>query len=60
MTNVDVVLHETAMVSVPQSVKDPEETHDVNVTGTVNMLEATQEVDARVIVASSAAVVWTS
>ncbi|MCB9531418.1 MAG: SDR family NAD(P)-dependent oxidoreductase [Myxococcales bacterium] len=34
------VLHHAAMVSVPESVSSPRECHDVNATGTLNVLEA--------------------
>jgi nucleoside-diphosphate-sugar epimerase len=43
---VDYVLHQAAMASVPQSVKKPLETHETNVTGTLNVLLAAR--DARV------------
>jgi len=55
--NVDYVLHQAALVSVPLSLEDPLTTHEINVTGFLNILLAakTQEV-ARVIYASSSAV----
>jgi UDP-glucose 4-epimerase len=37
---VDVVFHLAAMVSVPQSVKEPERCHAICATGTLNVLEA--------------------
>lgn len=37
---VDVVFHLAAMVSVPQSVKEPERCHAICATGTLNLLEA--------------------
>ena len=37
---VDVVLHQAALGSVPRSLADPLTSHDTNVTGFVNMLEA--------------------
>ena len=37
---VDVVLHQAALGSVPRSLADPLTTHDTNVTGFLNMLEA--------------------
>ena len=36
----DIVLHLAALGSVPRSIADPETTHDVNVTGTFNMLKS--------------------
>jgi UDP-N-acetylglucosamine 4-epimerase len=43
---VDYVLHHAALGSVPRSIEDPLATHEVNVTGFVNMLVAAR--DARV------------
>jgi len=37
---VDAVIHEAALTSVPRSIEDPAATHDVNVTGTLNLLRA--------------------
>jgi len=57
MSGVDYVLHEAALVSVPQSMADPQSTHEVNVTGTLNVLIAAREAAAkRVVLASSCAV----
>ncbi len=54
---VDIVLHQAARTSVPQSVQDPLETHAVNVDGTLNVLLAARQAKVRrVVVASSAAV----
>ncbi|SFG72451.1 UDP-glucose 4-epimerase [Halopelagius inordinatus] len=52
----DVVFHEAAVVDVSQSVETPIPCHDVNVDGTLNVLEAARTHDARVVVASSAAI----
>ena len=51
------VFHQAAMVSVPQSVREPERCYDVNVTGTLRLLEAARAAGARRVVfaASSAA-----
>jgi UDP-glucose 4-epimerase len=54
--DVDLVFHEAAVVSVARSVDAPGESHAVNLTGTVNVLEAARRRDARVVFASSAAV----
>lgn len=56
MDGVDIVFHEAAMVSVPESVEKPVECHDVNGTATVTLLEAARENDSRVVFASSAAI----
>jgi UDP-glucose 4-epimerase len=52
----DAIVHLAALVSVPDSVDRPLPYHEVNVTGTVNVLEAARTRGAQVIVASSAAV----
>ncbi|MFC6823397.1 NAD-dependent epimerase/dehydratase family protein [Halopelagius fulvigenes] len=52
----DVVFHEAAIVDVAQSVETPRPCHEVNVDGTLNVLEAAREHDARAVVASSAAI----
>ncbi len=53
---VDIVFHQAALVSVAESVAEPERSHAINATGTLNVLEAARRYDARVVVASSAAV----
>jgi UDP-glucose 4-epimerase len=53
---VDVIFHEAAVVSVEESVENPERTHAVNETGTLKVLEAARRVGARVVFASSAAI----
>jgi len=54
---VDVVFHLAAMVSVPQSVKEPERCHAICATGTMNVLEAAAAANVRRLVyaASSSA-----
>jgi UDP-N-acetylglucosamine 4-epimerase len=41
---VDIVLHQAALGSVPRSLADPLTSHDANVTGFLNMLEAARKV----------------
>jgi nucleoside-diphosphate-sugar epimerase len=54
---VDYVIHEAALVSVTQSIVDPLSTHEVNATGTLNVLMTAREFDVkRVVLASSCAV----
>lgn len=54
---VDVVFHEAAFVSVPESMEKPQECLDVNVTGTSLLFESARRSGVkRVVVASSAAV----
>ena len=55
--NVDIVFHEAAFASVPQSVKMPENCNDVNVNGILNVLNAARRMDVeKVIFASSSSV----
>ncbi len=57
MRGCDVVFHQAAIVSVPYSVEHPDETLDVNLRGTLNVLEAAKGAGVkRVVMASSAAV----
>lgn len=41
--SIDVVFHEAALPSVPRSIKDPITTNEVNVVGTLNILEAAKD-----------------
>jgi len=55
--DVDVIFHEAAFVSVPRSVEEPALANEVNVAGTLNLLEACLNSDVeRFIYASSSAV----
>lgn len=53
---VDLIFHEAALVSVQRSIEDPLTSHDVNVDATLSLLEAAREQNARVVLASSAAI----
>lgn len=57
MAGVDGVLHEAAQVSVPRSIEDPARSYEVNVQGTLQLLEAARSegVERFVMAASSAA-----
>jgi UDP-glucose 4-epimerase len=53
----EVIFHEAAIVSVPFSVERPQESHDVNIQGTLNVLQAARKAGTRrVVFASSAAI----
>lgn len=57
MKGVDIVFHEAALGSVPRSVADPLTTHEVNMTGTLNVLLGAREAGVkRVVYASSSSV----
>jgi len=49
----DVVFHLAALVSVPHSVANPRAYHDVNGTGTINVLEAARSVGTKRVVYSA-------
>jgi UDP-glucose 4-epimerase len=53
---VDAIVHLGARGSVPRSLKNPIATHDVNATGTLNVLEAARSNSAHVIFSSSSSV----
>lgn len=57
VAGVDYVFHQAALGSVPRSVADPHRTHEVNATGTLNVLAAAREAGVRRVVyaASSSA-----
>jgi UDP-glucose 4-epimerase len=58
MKGVSVVLHHAAQPSVPLSVADPAMTYAVNVTGTLNILQAARDAGARNVVLASTSAVY--
>ena len=57
VNGVDVIFHSAAFVSVPQSMDEPQECFDVNITGTSLLFDEARKAGVRrVIIASSAAV----
>ncbi len=57
MKGVSQVFHEAALVSVTGSIEQPEENNAINISGTLNVLQAARQAGAkRVVLASSAAV----
>ncbi len=57
MENVEYVCHLAAMVFVPETIERPLEAHDINMRGTLNVLETAREKGVkRVVLAGSAAV----
>ncbi|MFB6075082.1 MAG: NAD-dependent epimerase/dehydratase family protein [Haloarculaceae archaeon] len=56
LSGADVVFHQAGLVGVEQSVREPVRTNCVNVGATVSLLEYARRNDARVVLASSAAV----
>jgi len=55
---IEVIFHSAAFVSVPQSMDEPQECFDVNVTGTHLLLEAARRSGVRRVVAASSAAVY--
>ena len=56
-TGIDAISHQAALGSVPRSIKDPITSHDVNVNGFLNMLEAAKACNVkRFVYASSSSV----
>ncbi len=56
--DVEVVFHQAALGSVPRSVADPVTTHDVNITGTLNVLLAARDAGVRRVVFASSSSVY--
>lgn len=55
---VEVILHEAALPSVPRSINDPITTNEVNVIGTLNVLEAARKAGVRRVVYASSSSVY--
>lgn len=58
MKGVSVVLHHAAQPSVPLSVADPAHTYAVNVTGSLNVLQAASDAGVRRVVLASTSAVY--
>ncbi len=55
---VDYILHQGALPSVPRSINDPITSNDVNVLGTLNILEAAKEFGVKRIVCASSSSIY--
>ena len=58
LPGVEVVFHQGAVPSVPRSVAEPERTNDVNVTGTLRVLEAARKAGVRRVVFAASSSVY--
>jgi UDP-glucose 4-epimerase len=58
--NCDSIIHLAALGSVPRSVKDPLKTHQVNVEGTLNILEIARKYGSYTIFSSSSSIYGSS
>ena len=56
--DVDFVLHQAALVSVPESIEKPKLYAEVNITGTLNMMEAARQVGVKKFVYASSSAVY--
>lgn len=56
--SIDVISHQAALGSVPRSINDPVTTHNVNVNGFINMLEAARAAGIRRMVYASSSSVY--
>jgi UDP-glucose 4-epimerase len=58
MTGIDVVLHQAAIPSVPRSIADPVTSNEVNITGTLNVLQAARGAGVKRLVNASSSSVY--
>jgi UDP-glucose 4-epimerase len=56
LASVEYIFHLGARGSVPRSITNPRATHDVNATGTLNVLEVARNIGAHVVFSSSSSV----
>lgn len=55
---VEVILHQAALPSIPRSINDPITTNEVNVVGTINILDAARDQNVRRVVFASSSSVY--
>ena len=58
--NIDYVLHQAALRSVPKSMQDPQSYNEVNINGTLNMLQAASKAKVKRFVFASSSLVYKS
>ncbi len=58
VSGIEVILHQAALPSVPRSINDPITTNEVNVMGTLNILDAAKDAGIRRIVYASSSSVY--
>jgi UDP-glucose 4-epimerase len=56
--NADYVFHLAAAASVPRSIENPQETHEMNVTGTLNVLIAARDNKVKKVVNASSCAIY--
>ncbi len=57
-SGVDYVFHQAALPSVPRSIKNPKASHDINATGTLNVLLAAKDNGVKKVVCASTSAVY--
>ncbi|OGU54214.1 MAG: Vi polysaccharide biosynthesis protein VipB/TviC [Ignavibacteria bacterium RBG_13_36_8] len=55
---IDVVIHQAALSSVPQSIADPIGTNDINVNGTLKILQTAKDLEVKKIIFASSAAIY--
>ena len=58
VTGVDYVIHQAAVVSIPESMKDPVYSNDVNINGILNLLICSRKADVKKFVFASSCAVY--
>ncbi|MEM2842021.1 MAG: SDR family oxidoreductase [Thermoproteota archaeon] len=58
LKNVDLIFHEAALTYVAESIDFPKDYHDVNVNGTLNLLEAARRTEVKKIIFASSSSVY--
>lgn len=56
--DIDIILHEAAFASVPDSIESPISCNDINVNGTLNILECARTYDMDALIFASSAAVY--
>ncbi|MEM5807833.1 MAG: GDP-mannose 4,6-dehydratase [Candidatus Aenigmatarchaeota archaeon] len=54
--DINFIFHQAAITEIPFSFKNPELVHDVNVNGTLNILDISRKTDSKLVFASSSSV----
>jgi nucleoside-diphosphate-sugar epimerase len=58
MKGTDIVFHQAAITSVPQSIEDPATTAEINIQGTINVLQAAHECGIKQVVFASSSAIY--
>jgi len=57
-SDIDYVFHQAALPSVPRSIKDPQGSNEVNISGTLNVLIAAKDYNVKKVVCASSSSVY--